>query len=68
MPTMGGAALYAQLKKKRPDIKMVVMTGYPKKEEDWDLLEDGVVYWVQKPFKVSTIVETIKKALLQETG
>jgi CheY-like chemotaxis protein len=65
MPTMGGAALYMQLKERRPDIKMVVMTGYPKKEEDWELLEAGKVHWVQKPFKVSTIVETIKKALLQ---
>lgn len=66
MPRMGGAALYTQLKKRRPDIKMVVMTGYPKKEEDWDLLEDGMVYWVQKPFQVSTIVETIRLALLDE--
>lgn len=68
MPTMGGAALYVQLKKRRPDIKMVVMTGYPKNEEDWNLLEDGAVRWVQKPFKVSTIVETIRQALLEETG
>jgi CheY-like chemotaxis protein len=66
MPRMGGAALYAQLKKRRPDIKMVVMTGYPKKEEDWKLLEDGMVYWVQKPFQVSTIVETIRLALLDD--
>jgi CheY-like chemotaxis protein len=66
MPRMGGAALYANLKERRPDIKMVVMTGYPKKEEDWKLLEDGLVYWVQKPFQVSTIVETIRQALLEE--
>ncbi|MFZ0547842.1 MAG: GAF domain-containing protein [Candidatus Promineifilaceae bacterium] len=64
MPVMGGAALYAQLKKRKSDIKMVVMTGYPQKDEDWKLLEEGGVHWVQKPFQVATIVETIKQVLV----
>jgi hypothetical protein len=42
---------------------MVVMSGYPQKDDDWTVLEDEVVHWVQKPFKVSTMVQTIKEAL-----
>ena len=68
MPKMGGAALYSELKKRRPSIKMVVMSGYPQKDEEWTLLDDEAIYWVQKPFQVSTMVETIKEALLAGVG
>jgi signal transduction histidine kinase/CheY-like chemotaxis protein len=64
MPIMGGAVLYGELKKRRPNIKMVVMSGYPQKDEEWTLLDDEAVHWVQKPFQVSTMVETIRVALL----
>ncbi len=65
MPKMGGAALYAELKKRRPTIKMVVMSGYPQKDEEWMVLDEDIVHWVQKPFQVSTMVKTIKEALLE---
>ena len=43
MPEMGGVALYGILKEKYPDVKMVVMTGYPLAEKGKDLLEQGIV-------------------------
>jgi CheY-like chemotaxis protein len=63
MPIMSGALLHTKLKERKPDIKMMVMTGYPLDKEGKNLLSQGVVAWVQKPFDIEKIANEIKKAL-----
>jgi len=63
MPEMGGVALHSELKKKYPDTKMVVMTGYPLVEGGKDLLEQGIVAWLQKPLDADTLARTIREVL-----
>ena len=63
MPNMGGAQLVAELKKRDPDLPIVVMTGYPLQEGDKELLSQGTVLWIQKPFAIARIASTIRKAL-----
>jgi len=65
MPEMGGVALYGVLKEKYPDVKMVVMTGYPLAEKGKDLLEQGIVAWLQKPLDAETLSRTLQKVLHQ---
>jgi CheY-like chemotaxis protein len=65
MPEMGGVALYSTLKDKYPDVKMVVMTGYPLAERGKDLLEQGIVAWLQKPLDADTLARTLQKVLSQ---
>jgi PAS domain S-box-containing protein len=65
MPEMGGVALYSILKEKYPDVKMVVMTGYPLAEKGKDLLEQGIVAWLQKPLDSDTLARTLQKVLSQ---
>jgi PAS domain S-box-containing protein len=67
MPEMGGVALHAALKEKYPEVKMVVMTGYPLAEGGKDLLEQGIVAWLQKPLDGETLGKTIRK-ILEEKG
>ncbi|NIM93048.1 MAG: response regulator [Anaerolineales bacterium] len=63
MPEMGGVALYEVLKKRYPDVKMVVMTGYPLAERGKDLLEQGIVAWLQKPLDSDTLAKTLRRVL-----
>jgi PAS domain S-box-containing protein len=63
MPEMGGVALYGILKEKYPDVKMVVMTGYPLAEKGKDLLEQGIVAWLQKPLDSDTLARTLQRVL-----
>ena len=63
MPGMGGDNLFAALKKRDPDIKMIVMTGYPLDEVGRQLLEQGIVGWVQKPLDGIIISRMVRKAL-----
>lgn len=63
MPVMGGVALHGELKKKYPDVKMVIMTGYPLAEGGKDLLEQGIVAWLQKPLDADMLARTIREVL-----
>jgi len=63
MPEMGGVELAREIKQLDPDVKIVVLTGYPL--EDWseDLETVGVVGWLQKPVNLDQLALVVTKAL-----
>ena len=63
MPDMGGAELYARLKASYPALKMVITTGYPLYEVGKELLQQGVVVGIQKPFVIGQIARVVREAL-----
>jgi two-component system, cell cycle sensor histidine kinase and response regulator CckA len=63
MPDMGGIVLYQKLKKLWPDVKMIIMTGYPLEDSGRALLEQGIIAWVNKPFSAQEIAEKLRQAL-----
>jgi two-component system, cell cycle sensor histidine kinase and response regulator CckA len=63
MPGMNGDELLTQLQAKRPDIRMIIITGYPFAERDKVSLHEGIVDWVQKPFEVEDLVTALQEAL-----
>jgi len=63
MPELDGMSLYEQLRQQDSDVKMIVMTGYPLEDEGKELLEQGIVTWIQKPFLAEDISKKIELAL-----
>lgn len=63
MPDISGATLYSRLRVIQPEIKMIILTGYPFGEEDRAALRHGIVGWIQKPFEVEQIVTALQTAL-----
>ncbi len=63
MPGMSGSKLYTRLQEMEPNIKMVIVTGYPFDDEDKALLSQGIVAWIQKPFVVEQMATAIREAL-----
>jgi signal transduction histidine kinase/CheY-like chemotaxis protein len=63
MPVMGGATLYTKMREKQPDAKMIVVTGYPLEKGGQELLDQGIVAYVQKPLRVEEIAEAVREAL-----
>lgn len=61
MPGMDGRGLYRALYARRPDIRFVVITGYPLEDEGRGLLEEGIVAWLQKPFKIAKLIDLVQK-------
>jgi GAF domain-containing protein/ActR/RegA family two-component response regulator len=63
MPEMGGIALYKALRARNPDIKMLLITGHPLDSRDQDVLENGKLHWMQKPFSVQEFTCQMRKLL-----
>ncbi len=62
MPGMGGRELLRALRERDPQVRGVVMTGYPLGETPEGLKEEGIVAWVQKPLdqeKLALLLEEV---------
>lgn len=63
MPVMGGIELLQALRKVNPGVKMLIHTGYPLDPTARELVQRGVVAWVQKPVTIERIIEVVQSAL-----
>jgi two-component system, cell cycle sensor histidine kinase and response regulator CckA len=63
MPNLGGAELYRLLKEQQPEVKMIILTGYPLADQGKELLEQGIVAWLQKPYDADDIALEVRMAL-----
>lgn len=62
MPGVGGMALYKALKERDPKVKVIIMTGYPLGGGTRELLEEGQVFWIQKPLNTATLSAAVRQA------
>lgn len=63
MPNIGGMALLKSLQEIDPEVKMIVITGYPLEGEGEALLDQGIMSWIQKPIDIGTITKVVWNAL-----
>lgn len=66
MPEMNGEALFGFLKAENPDLKMILMTGYSLNQKGVELLEQGIVAWVEKPVSLQRLSQAVNKALSEK--
>lgn len=63
MPGMGGGETYDALKKIKPDIKVILSSGYSLEGQAIRILERGCNGFIQKPFDVSDLSRKIREVL-----
>ncbi len=63
LPDMNGKAIYPLLMEARPDLKVIVCSGYSSDGPAQDILNAGAQYFIQKPFSINTLSETLKEVL-----
>lgn len=63
MPDIGGIELMEALITKDPDLKIVIMTGYPTVDSAYKAMVDGVFEYVIKPFRMKDLLEVAKKLI-----
>jgi DNA-binding NtrC family response regulator len=63
LPQIGGPELYSQLKELRPDLRCVIMSGYPLEDESERLRSFGINDWLQKPFNMRQLAELLESVL-----
>ncbi|MCK4740911.1 MAG: PAS domain S-box protein [Anaerolineales bacterium] len=66
MPNMGGRDLYDEVSDRYPNIKMVLITGYPLGGHTRELLDRQRVTWLQKPLTSETLAQTVQFMLKTE--
>ena len=63
MPGMGGRELYEELRRRNPDIRVVVMTGYAPGKWGETQLPEGIAGLLEKPLAMSRVAKMVRKAL-----
>ena len=61
MPEMSAPDLLRELRKRDPEIRMVIASGYPPNAESEDLMAQGGVEWVQKPFSLDALAQALAR-------
>jgi len=57
MADMSGAECFAQLRAIRPDVKVILCTGYDRNHAVQDLLNQGVAGFIQKPYDLDELAQ-----------
>ncbi|MFC1891292.1 response regulator [Thermodesulfobacteriota bacterium] len=63
MPDMGGDKIFSHLKSTRPDLKVIICSGYRVEGLGQDMLDAGAQAFLQKPFSLEGISEKLKQVL-----
>ncbi len=65
MPQMDGVEVTKSVKHLRPDIDVVIITGYATVETAVETMKFGAMDYVQKPFTEDELLEFVKKILIK---
>ena len=68
MPGMSGLDLLVTVKKHYPQTEVVIMTAYPSPEFRREVLKRGGLRFVEKPFDINDLRETVREVLNGKPG
>jgi len=60
MPGMGGGELHTRITKLKPDAKTILCSGYAMNQRIQEIMDRGCTTFLQKPFNLAKLSETIK--------
>ena len=64
MPELNGGQTYKVLKRLKPDVRVVLSTGYGEQREVARLIRDEHLHFLPKPFTMESLSEKVKSALI----
>lgn len=67
LPDMSGLRAYRLIKEPRPNLKVIVCSGYAMGEPIQEILDAGAEDFIQKPFSIATLSAKLKEVLQKET-
>jgi len=65
---MSGIQVYPLIMEARPDLKVVVCSGYSIDGPARKILDEGAEGFIQKPFLIATLAEKLKEVLEGQTS
>ena len=61
MPGMDGLTLFQKIKELCPDTSVVIMTGFPNLQDAINVIKEGAVDYLQKPFPPDKLIDIIEQ-------
>lgn len=68
MPEVDGITLIRWIKKTKPSIGIVIITGYPSQDTIKEALELGIIDYVPKPFTPAVLIDVTERAFEWKKG
>lgn len=68
MPEVDGITLIRWIKKNKPSIGIVIITGYPSQDTIKEAIDLGIIDYVPKPFTPAVLIDVTKRAVSWATG
>jgi CheY-like chemotaxis protein len=65
MPHLDGREAYAELRRVRDNVRVVMMSGFNEQEVTAQFSGKGLAGFLQKPFLFETLGDTVRKALAE---
>jgi two-component system, cell cycle sensor histidine kinase and response regulator CckA len=63
MPELDGPTAFRQLKKINPEVKVLLSSGYNEDEQSQDILNEGVLGFLQKPYGISDLLDKVRTVM-----
>ena len=63
MPDLSGVAIFAEIKKIKPGVKVLIMSGNPEDDRIGELFNRGCIGFISKPFTVNLLEKKIRQTL-----
>ena len=68
MPGIDGLGLMAEIKRKRPDLPVILLTGHGSVANAETGMKEGAFDYVMKPIDIDELIEKIRDAVGREKG
>ena len=63
MPNMGGRETFLKMKKINPKVKALLSTGYSQSGKAQEILDNGVLGFIQKPYQLRALLSKVRSVL-----
>ena len=63
MPVMGGHSTFQEIRDRKGDQKIIIISGYSEQNESEDILLKGAQAFMHKPFHLGDIVKQVEEVL-----
>ncbi len=60
MPELNGQEVFRQLKQINPAVKVLLSSGYDQEDQAQQILNEGVLGFIQKPYAVNELLDKIR--------
>lgn len=63
MPRLGGKDCFMELKRMNPEVRAVLSTGYSRDGAAQEILDQGMMGFIQKPYRINQLSEVVSEAM-----